>query len=270
MIELAASNTYIRFLFLAALFFIVALITVGIMSVVNRRSIMRAKLQQLRNVPLLANQSQVSLRAGAVESAWARVAKAVEAAGLDLSDTNDVRLGKKMRAAGFMSPMAPRVFTLTRLTLLIVLPLSYVALSHSGGEAPTFLKLYLVGAGLALLGLYLPNIYVQAKADRRKEEIVHGFPDCLDLLLVCVESGLGIEAAMDRVGREMVISHPLIAKLLSITIFWALPLSVRPIASAVRPRQFEAGSARVGTGPAVETKTVITTPPEAAAARNAS
>ena len=84
-------------------------------------------------------------------------------------------------------------------------------------EPPTFLKMYLIGSGLAALGLFLPSLFVQAKADRRKEAIVNGFPDCLDLLLVCVESGLGLEAAMDRVGREMAISHPLVAQLLSLT-----------------------------------------------------
>ena len=47
--------------------------------------------------------------------------------------------------------------------------------------------------------------------------MLRGFPDCLDLLIICVESGLSIEAAMDRVGREMVFSHPLISEMLSLT-----------------------------------------------------
>ena len=68
------------------------------------------------------------------------------------------------------------------------------------------------------MGLYIPNLFIRAKADRRKEDIVNGFPDCLDLLLVCVEAGLGIEAAMDRVGREMVHSHPLVAELISVVV----------------------------------------------------
>ena len=77
------------------------------------------------------------------------------------------------------------------------------------------MKLYVYGSILAIAGLYLPNLYVTAKADRRREAITNGFPDCLDLVLVCVEAGLGLEAAMDRVGREMVDSHPLVAALLS-------------------------------------------------------
>ena len=56
------------------------------------------------------------------------------------------------------------------------------------------------------------------RASRRQEEIVNGFPDALDLMLVCVEAGLGMEAAFDRVGREMSRSHPLVANLLATTV----------------------------------------------------
>lgn len=85
----------------------------------------------------------------------------------------------------------------------------------ASGQPVSLLRLYLIGGALALAGLYLPNLLVTAKADRRREEITNGFPDCLDLMLVCVEAGLGLESAMDRVGREMVSSHPLVAELLS-------------------------------------------------------
>ncbi|HET9429138.1 MAG TPA: type II secretion system F family protein, partial [Allosphingosinicella sp.] len=63
-------------------------------------------------------------------------------------------------------------------------------------------------------GLYLPTVWISARADRRQQEVLNGLPDALDLMLVCVEAGLGLEAAFDRVGREMVKSHPLIADLI--------------------------------------------------------
>ena len=79
---------------------------------------------------------------------------------------------------------------------------------------PSPLKLYFMAMGVAVMGLYLPNLFISAKAARRQEAIVHGFPDALDLMLVCVEAGLGLEAAMDRVGRELAISHPLVSQTL--------------------------------------------------------
>ncbi len=216
MIELIASNQLIRMTVLLAIFVLGALLAYGAILLVKRRMIVRASLSQL-NAAGHAPLGAASLRAGATDSAWSRLASAVEAAGLNLADTKADRLSAKLRAAGYSSPAAPRIFTLARLAMIVLLPSGYLLLALTSAEPPSFLKLYLIGSGLALLGLYLPNIYVQARVDRRREEILHGFPDCLDLLLVCVESGLGVEAAMDRVGREMVLSHPLIAQLLSIT-----------------------------------------------------
>jgi len=82
----------------------------------------------------------------------------------------------------------------------------------STGATPGLLKLYLWLMGSAALGLYLPNLFISAKADRRQQEIVNGFPDALDLLLVCVEAGLGLEAAFTKVGQEMTRSHPRLAE----------------------------------------------------------
>jgi tight adherence protein C len=218
MITLLADNPMLRWLLLLVVFGLFALLAAYAASALLRRSATRSQLQQISTAtPGLGQAPTQRLRSREVEGAWAKMAKAVEEAGLNLADTNSERLTEKLRAAGFTSPSAPRIFTLVRLVMIFVIPVGYVLLAYSSGEPPSFTKLYLVGSGLAVLGLMLPSIYIQARADRRKEAIVNGFPDCLDLLLVCVESGLGLEAAMDRVGREMVISQPLVAELLSIT-----------------------------------------------------
>lgn len=217
MIELAAQNFAMRLALLLVIFGLVVLAALGLMTFFGRRMAVRSQLGKL-GLSLQIAPATRSLREGDVDSAWARLAAAIEAAGLNLADTKSDRLMEKLRMAGYTSPAAPRIFTLTRLTLIFVVPACYVLLAFSNPEPPSFLTVYMVGSLLALLGLYLPNIYVQAKADRRKEAIVNGFPDSLDLMLVCVESGLGLEAAMDRVGREMVRSHPLVAELLSITV----------------------------------------------------
>jgi len=217
MIELAAQNLSVRLPVLLVIFGIVVLLALAAMAAIGKRVAVRSQLEKLAPNADLAPSTR-SLRARDVDSAWSRLAAAVEATGLNLTDTRSDRLSEKLRAAGYTSPSAGRVFTLVRLGMIFLLPLTYVLLSYSSGEPPSFLRLYLVGSFLALLGLYIPNLYVHSRADRRKEAIINGFPDSLDLMLVCVESGLGLEAAMDRVGREMVRSHPLIAELLSITV----------------------------------------------------
>jgi tight adherence protein C len=223
MIELAAQDPTVRILLLLAVFGVVAGLSLMALFYANRRLAVRDQLERLSSKGIMLGETfsggqTESLRTREAQTAWARLATAVEKAGLNLTDTKSERLTSLLRQAGFPSPAAPRVFTLVRLAMIFTLPLIYVLIAFSGDNPPSFLKTYLVGSVLALLGLYLPNLYVQARADRRKEAIINGFPDCLDLLLVCVESGLGLEAAMDRVGREMVNSHPLVAELLMITV----------------------------------------------------
>lgn len=217
MIELAAQNQTFRALVLLLIFGLIAAISLLGLAVVNRQMTVRKQLDKLKSLDLIATTHGQSLRSLDTANAWSKMAKFVESAGLNLTDTKSERLTQLLRQAGFTSASAPRVYTLVRLGLIFVLPILYVVLAFSSEEPPSFLKVYIVGSILALIGLYLPNLYVRARADRRREAIINGFPDCLDLLLVCVESGLGLEAAMDRVGREMVNSHPLVAELLSIT-----------------------------------------------------
>jgi tight adherence protein C len=66
----------------------------------------------------------------------------------------------------------------------------------------TFMKLG-VAFGAAAAGFYFPDVFVSNKIQRRQESIMQGFPDALDLLLICVESGMSIEAAFTRVAGEI-------------------------------------------------------------------
>ncbi len=211
MLELAANNPLFRLTLLAVMFAIVVGGVALVLALTSRRSRALADLRTLQKDRAAAGQSLVRQNS---ESAWSKAVEQLERFGLNLADTKSDELRRKLIAAGYESPSAPKIFTLIRLIMIFVLPAIYVLLTTAGTQPVSFVKLYLYGAGLALAGLYLPNLFVSAKADRRREEIVNGFPDCLDLLLVCVEAGLGLEAALDRVAREMIGSHPLVARLL--------------------------------------------------------
>ena len=156
-----------------------------------------------------------SLRSKQAEGAWVRLVNFVEKRGLSLADTKGDQVRKRLIAAGFTHPAAPRLFTLLRLVLTLGLPATFLFFVYTMAEPPSFWKIYLFSAVLALMGLYFPNLFITAKADRRREAMLNAMPDALDLMLVCVEAGLGIDAAFDRVGREMTRSHPLLAEMLS-------------------------------------------------------
>lgn len=215
MLDLIASTPLIRIAALAGIFAAVVLVAIVGMSIANRRMSVRGELRQIARGSMgsaLAGATSLSQRR---DTAWERLADRIERAGLNLTDTKSDALRDKMVSAGFDSPAAPRIYTLIRLVLVIGLPVLVVVLSISGGKPLSFFKLYLYGSIAAAAGLYIPALFVRAKADRRREELVNGFPDCLDLMLVCVEAGLGLEGAIDRVAREMATSHPLVATMLA-------------------------------------------------------
>lgn len=215
MIDIIASSVVMKSVVLLGIFTAIAFLSfVGLNLAVRRRD-QRHALENL--VTRHANDAPTaSLRSVDNDNAWARLAQRIEQAGLSLADTSDDRLRVKLKEAGFNSPSAPRIFTMLRLFLVFALPAVVLLVVYLAGKRPDLLTIYLVGSGLGLFGLFLPNLVVSAKADRRREAIVNGFPDCLDLMLVCIEAGLGIEAAFDRVGREIMSAHPRVAELLSI------------------------------------------------------
>jgi tight adherence protein C len=67
---------------------------------------------------------------------------------------------------------------------------------------PSYQK-FLAALGTALLGFYVPDLFLSNRIQRRRESIMRAFPDALDLLLICVESGMSIEAAFTRVAAEV-------------------------------------------------------------------
>ncbi len=71
-----------------------------------------------------------------------------------------------------------------------------------------FFSLMLVSA---VAGFYLPDYYLYRKTKERKQKVFEGFPDALDLLVVCVEAGMGLDAAIKRVGDEMALKNKVLS-----------------------------------------------------------
>ena len=152
------------------------------------------------------------LRTHDARGAWVALVTAIEKAGIPLVDSKDATLRSRLVAAGYKQDYAPRAYSLIRLGLVIGLPIGIFVLLWISGNRPSPLKLYFVGMIAAMAGLYFPSLWVRARAARRQREIINGFPDALDLMLVCVEAGLGMDSAFARVGMEMTESHPKLAE----------------------------------------------------------
>ena len=211
MIELLTENIALRALLLLLIFALVAAAAYAAAQAVALRQVTRRRLAE-EGPQLRASGSMSSLRSDRLESNWLKLVNAIEKRGLSLVDTKDEALRQKLVAAGYTASFAPRLYTLLRLLLVIGLPIAVLGLFWVAGSSPGLLKLYFSLVIAAAAGLYLPSLFIRARADRRQRDIINGFPDALDLMLVCVEAGLGLEAAFARVGMEMTSSHPRLAE----------------------------------------------------------
>lgn len=114
------------------------------------------------------------------------------------------KFAQKLLFAGYDGETAPAIFAIVRLMTLIVLPTA-VALALI--RAPMALLMVLV-PGTALISWFLPIAVLERLVRARQERIRHGLPDGLDLLVVCVEAGISLDAAILRVARELAFSYP--------------------------------------------------------------
>ena len=111
----------------------------------------------------------------------------------------------KLRMAGFRGQNPLTRFLFFRLVLPpvgLVLAVIYIFVLGGLSEQPFFVKLF-VCILFAYAGFYAPVIYVSNRATKRKHSIQMAWPDALDLMLICVESGISIEAAFRRVAEEI-------------------------------------------------------------------
>ena len=125
---------------------------------------------------------------------------------------SDIRL--KLMQAGYRTKDAVRFFNFSQFALGIlglVLGVGYYLLAMAGGPEVSTQKalIYILGPGGA--GYMLPRYWVTKRRQERQEQIISGFPDALDMMLVCVEAGQSLDQAIMRVAQEIRASFPALA-----------------------------------------------------------
>lgn len=124
-----------------------------------------------------------------------------------------------LRTAGFRGQNALNIFLTARFGLpFLTLGLAVFWIFVMGGLAhQTTLVRMAVCFASAYVGFYLPNLYVRNAGTKRKQSIQMAWPDALDLLLICVESGMSIEAAFKKVSEEIGVQSVELAEELVLT-----------------------------------------------------
>jgi tight adherence protein C len=151
-----------------------------------------------------------ALHRKAKESVAKRVVETVAPIAVRSSTKQDAegmsKLRVKLASAGFRSDTAPTTFLASKTIVAVLLGVAAAGLVWAKGlPLSTAAGVTMLGAGLGFLA---PDFWLSTASSKRKEQIRRGLPDTLDMLVISVEAGLGLDAAFQRVGDEMATVHP--------------------------------------------------------------
>ena len=159
---------------------------------------------------IMDDERQGSVKRSLRYSSLKAVTQLIEYTTKHYSSTNDGNmrlLRQRLIQAGIYDPRGVAFFFIARTGLAVVLGFVAFALRPlllpGGGSMSSLIA---IAAGIA--GYIGPSVYVDKRIKKRKLEHRAGFPDFMDLLVVCADSGLSMEAALERVGRELGESYP--------------------------------------------------------------
>jgi tight adherence protein C len=123
-----------------------------------------------------------------------------------ISAIEAAKLQKQLLQAGYRALDAPMAFHAIQVSLVVAMPSIVMTFYFIfGGNLRTYAIWSLLGSAL---GFYLPRKILSSKIANRQQRIRWGLADTLDLLVVAVEAGLGLNAALNRVAEELKVPHP--------------------------------------------------------------
>ena len=190
-----------------SIFFVIGAISFLILGLVQARTAVKERAARIvLDERERVQNSKRSLRYSSLKA----VTQLIEYTTKHYSSTNDEKmkvLRRRLIQAGIYDPRAVGYFFFVRLTLAVSLTVA-VFLAHPliGLQSTTAFWLLVIVAAIA--GYVSPSVYIDRRISGRKLEHRAGFPDFMDLLVVCADAGLSMEAAFERIGREMGDSYP--------------------------------------------------------------
>ena len=196
---------------LAALAAFVAIffICIGLLRLLRERTIRKVVVARIRGGGTVANTSEEDGQGDHKRAPWiiglfgriGKRASAQEAIGYS-------RTRLKFLQAGIRSESAPAVHWGIKIVLAVLFPACFVVariLSLTGLTNEATIAALVLGG---LSGFYLPDLWLGWRADRRRLRILESLPGAMDLLVICVEAGMGLDSAVSKVAQELSIGAP--------------------------------------------------------------
>jgi tight adherence protein C len=183
------------------IFLAASLLFGGIVFLFSRRSQISERLNRL-----LAGKKAPEIKPGKLfedESHGGLTAKIIHPihkiiAPTNFTDQKSVRL--RLVQAGLRSKLAYSNYLAAKVVLAVVFPLPYLLLSAYYNLTPLAIT---IAALLAIAGFFVPNLVLLHLIQKRQQGMSHALPDAVDLMVVCVEAGLGLDMTFKRVGDEL-------------------------------------------------------------------
>lgn len=117
--------------------------------------------------------------------------------------TDYSKMRPKFLQAGFRRENAQAVFWGAKCLFAILLPIGFFFVPLSYEKLLSIQGTVAIFIFLSFTGFILPDLWLRRKIKKRKQRLFRGFPDALDLLVVCVEAGMGLDSAINRVAEEI-------------------------------------------------------------------
>jgi tight adherence protein C len=202
---------YLVSVFCAAFCFTMLLLLYLVRSPVQRR------LRQIGAVGAIVRLAPAGGRAVAVHFRWshslrslawmAKLLRPLAKLSVPAQDRDKMSLQTSLRArflnAGFRAELAPAIYFGAKTLLAISAPGLMWLVLIAGADTLAADVMMLCLAGAAAAGFYAPDLILGRMVKARQREIIENFPDALDLMTICIEAGLGVDAAIARVAEEM-------------------------------------------------------------------
>jgi tight adherence protein C len=207
-------NVSPELLFTAGLFATVAILAYALSGLVFKKE-KNPVLQRLKGQGQLLGEPGESLHSPG-ESFMPVVQRMSQTAAVPFmpKDANkESKLRRQLAHAGYYSPGAMQ--TVVGAKVILLFGLAAVGWGSGSLLGQTWGLVFLMTG--ACLGFYLPSLVLNSRIRRRLEEFESALPDALDLMVVCVEAGLTLDAALQRVGHEIALARPEIAREFGIT-----------------------------------------------------